>query len=81
MKKSTLLKKTKNELVDKLISLEDNYDSLEINYRDICDKYASCIAENEECINTLSHNTKRHLIISFVVCVILLILNVIQLFV
>lgn len=87
MKKSTLLKKTKNELVDKLISLEDKlisledkYDSLEIDYRDVCDKFAFCIAENEEYVDEVLHN-KRNLKILFVVCVILSILNIIQLFV
>lgn len=80
MKKSTLLKKTKNELVDKLISLEDKYDSLEIDYRDVCDKFAACAAENGEYVDGVLHN-KRNLKILFVVCVILLILNIIQLFV
>lgn len=80
MKKSTLLKKTKNELVDKLISLEDKYDSLEIDYRDTCDKYATCIAENEQYIDVLSHN-EHTLIVLFIVCVVSLISNIIQLFV
>ena len=80
MTKSTLLKKTKNELVDKLISLEDKYDSLEIDYRDVCDKFAACATENGEYIDVLSH-TERSVIILFVVCVVSLIANIIQLFV
>lgn len=80
MKKSTLLKKTKNELVDKLISLEDKYDSLEIDYRDVCDKFASCATENAQYIDVLSH-TEHSLMILFVVCAVSIIANIIQLFV
>lgn len=87
MKRSTLLKKTKNELVDILLilkkkydSLEMDYDSLEMDYRNVCDKFATCAAENGEYVDELLHN-KRNLKILFVVCVVSLIANIIQLFV
>lgn len=80
MKKSTLLKKTKNELTDMLISLNDEHQSLKEDYRTTCDELACYRTENEQYIDVLSH-TERSIIILFVVCVVSLIANIIQLFV
>ena len=66
MTKSTLLKKTKNELVDKLIDLEDKYDTLETDYRDVCDKYATCIAENDKYVEDVMNTLDKQRIISII---------------
>ena len=80
MKKSTLLKKTKNELTDMLISLEDEHQSLKQDYESSCDEVAYYKTENEQYIDVLSHN-EHTLMILFIVCVVSLIANIIQLFV
>ena len=87
MKKSTLLKKTKNELADMLILLDinyerlkDKYDVLDINYRETCDDIVSYRTENAEYIKELAHNERRVTVL-FIVCVILLIAYIILLFI
>lgn len=79
MTKSTLLKKTKNELADMLMSLMDKYDTLEVDYRDVCDKYATCIAENDKYIEDITNTLDKQRIISiifFVIAIVSVCLNI-----
>ena len=80
MTKSTLLKKTKNELADMLMSFIDKHENLVIDYRDICDKYATCIAENDKYIEDITNTLDKQRIISiifFVIAIVSVCINII----
>ena len=64
MTKGTLLKRTKNELADMLMSFIDKHETLVIDYRDVCDKYATCIAENDKYIEDITNTLDKQRIIS-----------------
>ena len=79
MTKSTLLKRTKNELADMLMSFIDKHDALVIDYRDVCDKYATCIAENEKYVEDITNTLDKQRIISiifFVISIVSVCLNI-----
>ena len=79
MTKSTLLKRTKNELGDMLMSFIDKHDALVIDYRDVCDKYATCIAENDEYVKDITNTLDKQRIISiifFVISIVSVCLNI-----
>ena len=79
MTKSTLLKRTKNELADMLMSLKDNYDNLDNDYHDVCDKYATCIAENDKYVEDITNTLDKQRIISiifFVISIVSVCLNI-----
>ena len=63
MTKGTLLKKTKNELADMLIKSQKDYARIKNEYEDVCDKYATCIAENDKYVEENSLR-KRIIVIS-----------------
>ena len=80
MTKSTLLKRTKNELADMLMSFIDKHETLVIDYHDVCDKYATCIAENDKYIEDITNTLDKQRIISiifFVIAIVSVCINLI----
>lgn len=79
MTKGTLLKRTKNELADMLMSFIDKHETLVIDYYDVCDKYATCIAENEKYVEDITNTLDKQRIISiifFVISIVSVCLNI-----
>ena len=80
MTKGTLLKKTKNELADMLITSQKDYARINNEYEDACDKYATCIAENDEYVKDITNTLDKQRIISiifFVIAIVSVCLNII----
>ncbi len=68
MTKGTLLKKTKNELVDMLIKSQKDYAHIKNDYDDVCDNLFTKTEENNEYVDSILKVIDKYRIITIITC-------------
>lgn len=72
MKKSTLLKKTKDELANMLIALDDEHELLKNDYEEVCDRLSTKTEEDNEYIDSMLSVINKYQITIAITCSLLI---------